>query len=118
MLRINVIKAIGVYAGAVIICLFLLIFVMNLWKADLAIPFAYGRDTIFTGADSLFTGAVIKGIIDNGWYLHNSFVGMPTGLVMYDFPMADNFHFVLVKLISLFTHDYAKTLNLYLTPEP
>lgn len=102
----DTIKATGAYTGAIALCLLILTWVMKLWSADLKIPFGYG-------GDALLSGMVIKGIIDNGWYLHNNFIGMPMGLDMYDFPMADNFHFLLLKLISLIVSDYAMTLNLY-----
>lgn len=79
---------------------------MNLWKADLRVPFEYG-------GDALFHGMVIKGIIDNGWYLRNNFIGAPGGSEVFYFPMADNLHFLLIKLFSLFSSDYALIFNLY-----
>ncbi|MCL5019534.1 MAG: hypothetical protein M1426_03510, partial [Patescibacteria group bacterium] len=99
-------KAIGEYTGALILCMLILVWVMKLWNADLAVPFAYG-------GDALYVSMLIKGLIDNGGYLHNSFVGMPTGLDMHDFPFADSFQFLLMKLISFFVSDYAVILNLY-----
>jgi phosphoglycerol transferase len=79
---------------------------MKLWQADLRIPFAYN-------GDALFNSTLIKGIIDNGWLLHNHFVGMPAGLDMYDFPHSDNFHFLIIKLITLFTSNWAFGMNLF-----
>jgi phosphoglycerol transferase len=60
-------------------CILLLIFVMKLWNADLCVPFAYS-------GDGQLNGMCIKGIIDNGWFLSNKYIGMPTGLYMQDFP--------------------------------
>ncbi len=79
---------------------------MKLWQADLTIPFGYS-------GDALSTGSSIKALIENGWYYRNNFIGMPTGQLMYDFPGADNFHFLLIKVISLFTSDYASVLNFF-----
>ena len=79
---------------------------MKLWRADPRTPFEYG-------GDALFHGMVIKGIIDNGWYLRNNFIGMPGGAEVFYFPMADNLHFLLIKLFSIFSRDYALIFNFY-----
>ena len=94
MLANSRLRIIGEHAAAVALCVVLLVFVMNLWKANLRVPFEYG-------ADALFHGMVIKGIIDNGWYLRNNLIGAPGGAELFYFPMADNLHFLLIKLFSL-----------------
>lgn len=99
-------RKIGEYLLATVICLLALTSVMELWRANLRIPFTY------TG-DSLVYSTFIKGIVDNGWYFHNELVGAPTGLHMYDFPLPDNFHFLLLKFLSLFTSDHGLILNLF-----
>jgi len=106
MLPTSRLRTIGEYAGAVALCLVILTCVMKLWRADPRTPFEYG-------GDALFHGMVIKGIIDNGWYLRNNFIGMPGGSEVFYFPMADNLHFLLIKLFSLFTSDYALIFNFY-----
>jgi hypothetical protein len=97
---------IGQYAVAGLLSLLAVTWVMKLWKADLRIPFAYAGDAVVYST-------FIKGIVDNGWYYHNLFVGLPTGLHMYDFPLPDNFHFLTLKLISLFTSNHALILNIF-----
>lgn len=99
-------KAVGIYCLAVFSCLILLIWILKLWEADLKIPFGYSGDL-------LTNGMLVKGMIDNGWYLNNYFVGMPMGLHMQDYPMADNFHFMIMKIISLFSSNWVVTVNLY-----
>jgi phosphoglycerol transferase len=99
-------RTIGEYAVAVVLCLVIVTFVMKLWRANPRTPFEYG-------GDALFHGMVIKGIIDNGWYLRNNFIGMPGGGELFYFPMADNLHFILIKLFSLFSSDYALIFNFY-----
>ena len=79
---------------------------MQLWRADFRVPFAYF-------VDSLFYSIAAKGMIENGWWLHNPSLGAPAGLHYEAYPAIDNFHFVLVKLISLFTSDHALVLNLF-----
>jgi phosphoglycerol transferase len=87
-------------------CILLLIFVMKLWSADLCVPFAYS-------GDGQLNGMCIKGIIDNGWFLSNKYIGMPTGLYMQDFPFPNNLDCGLIKLISYFTKSYGLTLNIF-----
>jgi len=80
---------------------------MRLWRRDLGIPFYEFR------ADVLLYSFLIKGLLDNGWYLHNPFVGMPAGLNLHEYPMANNLHYALIKIMSFWTSDYAVILNLY-----
>jgi hypothetical protein len=94
------------YALSAVLCISILICVLRLWEADLRVPFSYD-------GDGLFYGMIIKAIIDNGWYLHNPFLGMPMGLDMYDFPLADSIHLLVIKVISWFIQDYALVLNGY-----
>jgi phosphoglycerol transferase len=59
----------------------------------MAIPFSY------SGGDEILHGTLTKGVMDNGWYLHNRYLRMPAGLNLYDFPVGDNFHLIWMKLI-------------------
>lgn len=79
---------------------------MKLWNVDLRVPFAYS-------GDGQLNGICVKGIIDNGWYLYNKYVGMPTGLYMQDFPFPNNLDCGLIKLISYFTKSYGLTMNIF-----
>jgi hypothetical protein len=79
---------------------------MQLWRADFRIPFAYF-------GDALLYSVATKGAIEEGWWLHNDFLGAPAGLKYEAYPAIENFHFLLIKLISIFTSDYALTLNLF-----
>ena len=101
-------KACIAYSGTIILCLALLVLVMKLWKASLAVPFGY-----LPGGDALCYSIFVKGLIDNGWYWQNHFLGMPTGLDLYDFPLSDGIHFLFIKFLSLFSTNYAVVLNLY-----
>jgi phosphoglycerol transferase len=108
----NVLNSIGkkpatVYVAAIALCLLTLTWVMQLWRADLTVPF------ILWGGDELFYSLLIKGGIDNGWYLHNRFVGMPTGLDLHDYPSADAVHLLAIRLLSYGTSNWALILNLY-----
>jgi phosphoglycerol transferase len=92
------------YTSALIMTLLILMWVMRLWQADLRIPFTY------TG-DELAISTFVKGMIDNGWFLHNSFIGMPFGLDRNDYPMSDTLNILLLKIVSLFLPNWALTLT-------
>lgn len=94
------------YLAAVILCLVFLYWVMQLWDAALDIPFIYSGDAIFHEA-------LIKGIIDNGWYINNPFIGMPGGGNLYDYPVSGNLEFLIIKLISLFNPNWAWVVNVF-----
>ncbi len=78
-------KALAAYVGSTILSLLILALVMQLWRADMTIPFSYG------GGDEILHGTLTKGVMDNRWYLHNRFVGMPTGLILTRFPRGGQF---------------------------
>lgn len=79
---------------------------LRLGRADLRVPLAYKND-------GLVSAMYVKAVVDNGWYLHNPFLGAPAGLDLADFPMSDSLHFLLVKLLALFTEDHVLIFNGY-----
>lgn len=99
-------KPIYIYASVVAFSFLFMFYSLKLWKADLNIPFAY------TG-DAILSSEIIKGIIDNGWYLNNYYTGAPFGQEFYDFPLSDGLFMAIYKIISLFTSDYAIAFNLF-----
>lgn len=94
------------YIALVILCCFFLVWIMRLWQADLTIPFVYNGDALSTGAN-------IKGMIDNGWYYSNHFIGAPFGFAMYDLPGSGISDVLVLKPISLIFPNWAVTLNIY-----
>ena len=96
----------GQYALVVVLCCLILTWTMKLWRADFKVPFMYF-------VDSLFYSVAIKGAMEQGWWLHNSSLGAPEGLHYEAYPAIENFQFVVIKLISLFTSNHAKVLNLF-----
>jgi hypothetical protein len=100
-------KAAAVYVMAVVLCLLTLVWALKLWQADLRVPFTYY-------SEANFNSLLIKTILDFGWHLSNPAMAMPSGLDLRDVPMADNnFLFLLIKLIGLFTKDYPLVINLF-----
>ncbi|MCA9232966.1 MAG: hypothetical protein KDA57_20135 [Planctomycetales bacterium] len=63
--------------------------------------------------DGLYYGLLAKGILDNGWYLHNPYLGAPFGLDMGLFPMADDTHFAMLWLIGKLAGDFGSTLTTF-----
>ena len=99
-------KTLGQYALTIFLTLLILMWVMKLWRADLNVPFAYF-------GDSLLYSIAAKGTIEYGWWLHNPSLGAPAQLNYEAYPAMDNFHFALMKLISVFTSDHAVVINLF-----
>jgi len=94
------------YGVTTALCLSIMFFTLNLWAADLRIPFAYH-------GDALSASALIKGVTENGWYLTNPMVGAPSGGDLRDYPFSESLHWLTIKLISAFSHDFAVTVNLF-----
>lgn len=94
------------YLTALVLCLWILERLLKLRRGDLAIPFLYE-------GDGMFYSMVIKAIITNGWYLNNNMLGAPHGMELHDFPQPDNFSYLLIKLMGLFTSNYALVFNLF-----
>lgn len=79
---------------------------LQLWKADLAIPFQYG-------GDMLFTSAFVKGLVEQGSFVHNSAIGAPGTGTLLDFPTTDAAHLLLVRLFGWLTGSWATAINIY-----
>ncbi|RAV13791.1 hypothetical protein DQG23_32420 [Paenibacillus contaminans] len=95
------------YVTGTLICAVVMYYVLKLQQFQLRIPYVYN-------GDGLSTGLVIKGMVDNGWINVNEYVGAPSRLEMYDYPLGgDNLHYLMMKFISLFSSDYAVVMNLY-----
>jgi phosphoglycerol transferase len=99
-------RAIVQYTAAVFLSGVVLACVYDLGRADINQPFRYEGDSIFG-----FT--LMKGLIENGWYLTNPAIGAPDGCHMHDFPMADSLHFLWLKLLAFATQSYVAAHNLY-----
>jgi len=100
------VRSLREYAVPAVLSLVIVFLFLSLWKADLHVPFCYE-------ADGLQHAAIVKGMIDNGWYWRNPFLGAPDGLQLYDFPVVDTLSIVLMKGISLASSDYGIVLNLF-----
>ncbi len=97
------------YITAIILCSLIVFFVMNLGRADMNIPFMYDGDGLNAQA------VIFKGIIDNGWYVTNNFLGAPYGSKEYDFMVCQNLnlHCFFIKFCSFFSKSYGFLMNIY-----
>ena len=94
------------YLFALIVCLLMVELLLKPHRVDPPTHFLYV-------GDGLYHSMLIKAIITNGWYLTNPRLGAPHGQELYDFPYNDNLSFLLIKLMGLFTSNYATVFNLY-----
>ncbi|MGH3079809.1 MAG: hypothetical protein ACRDNH_01555 [Gaiellaceae bacterium] len=82
--------------------------VLELWNADLRVPFTYTGD----GTLNLF---FVKNVLENAWYFENSRVGAPSGLELYDYPVinGETLNLLLFRVLGIGTGDPALVLNLF-----
>jgi phosphoglycerol transferase len=89
-----------------VLSLLLMCFVLKLWRADLRVPMHYN-------GDALLHAMFIRGIIDNGWFWQNPYLGAPGGLKLYDFPAVDTSAAILLFLLSIFSSNAIIVLNIF-----
>lgn len=94
------------YSAAALLPAIAIASVMRLWRTGLDVPFVYS-------ADSLLTGAVVKGILRNGWWLENASLGAPGTMNMFGMPGADSLFYLEIRLLGLFSNDWAVVINIF-----
>src|SRR5437016_3168687 len=98
----------SVYATAFTLPQAFLFWIFRLKHAHLSVPLEYWR-----GGDALFASALVKGLLENGWYLQNPRLGMPFGASFYDYPLPHILHFIAMRILGSFLHSYGLVLNIY-----
>ncbi|MDR1998868.1 MAG: hypothetical protein LBQ06_02855 [Frankiaceae bacterium] len=63
--------------------------------------------------DALSVGAQFKAVLEQGWYYWNPALGAPGGQQYRDYPMADNLHLIVARMLGLATDQWAVALNAY-----
>ena len=95
----------ALYLGTILLGMLIVGSLFDLRKSVRGFPYDYLGDT-------LFYHLMVKGVIDHGWYLTNPSLGAPGVLDMRDVPSSDNnFHMLLIKLLSLRSKHYPGVLN-------
>ena len=79
---------------------------MQLWLANLAIPFFYSGDAVSSAAH-------VKATVQWGWYENQPDLGAPAGQVYHDYPFGDNLPLMFAKVAGWFTSSWPVVFNLY-----
>ncbi len=95
-----------IYALAALLAFGAAAWALQLWQADLFVPFDYE-------GDGLLNIMIVKTIIEKGWYLQTDALGAPAGMMLYDYPAGDNLVCAMIKGMSLFTSDPVLLTNLF-----
>jgi phosphoglycerol transferase len=106
MLTVRQWRNVLLYAAAAALGLGAAAWALNLWHADLRVPFVYE-------GDALLNLMIVKNIIENGWYLHTDALGAPAGMMLYDFAVGDNLVCAMIKGMSFFISDPVLLTNLF-----
>ena len=100
-------EAVG-YLAAGLLCCAALIWLLQLWRADVRVPLQYGY-----ASDLLFDCMLAKDVVDNGWLLDNPRLGAPGEQDLRDFPMPELVTSLSMKIMSRFTSSWGALVNLY-----
>jgi hypothetical protein len=95
-----------VYVCTAVVSAVTTFFSLQLWRADLRVPFWYWGDAVAVAAH-------FKTVIQTGWYEYQPLLGAPAGQVYHDFPTADNLNFAAAHVLGWFTADFAVAMNVY-----
>ncbi|MEO7013311.1 MAG: hypothetical protein ABI127_03310 [Dokdonella sp.] len=66
-----------------------------------------------TGGDATSAQYVFKAVLEHGTYTRNPDVGAPFGATMYDYPIPEPTHFLLIRLLGLFSKDPFLAFNVF-----
>jgi hypothetical protein len=94
------------YPLTVALCLGALVWALRLRDADVHVPFTYRND-------ALGVLALLKGHIENGWYLFNDRLGAPGVYDLRDYPITDLLLLLLLKGLGWIRPDPAAVYNLF-----
>jgi phosphoglycerol transferase len=94
------------YPVALVLCLAALAWSLRLDEADLDVPFAYTQD-------SLGVLALIKGQIDQRWFLVNDRLGAPGVYDLRDYPVTDVLPLALFKVLGWLRPTPGAVFNLF-----
>lgn len=64
-------------------------------------------------SDALSVSALIKTILETGWYLHNNALAAPGVYDLTQYPFVDLINLLFIKLLTLFSHNYIIILNIF-----
>lgn len=101
-------------ALAAALSLVIAVWVLKLWRVDLAVPFGYYGDVNLQHL-------LVKSVLERGWYFENPALGAPDGVNLYDYPVlnGDTLNVVVLSILGLLGLGSAAAMNvLYLASFP
>jgi phosphoglycerol transferase len=87
------VKKLTPYAIAVALCAIALSVVLELWRADLRVPF-------LNLGDAISAQAFVKTLLDKGEYYQTDQAGAPFGMDLRDFPLPETLTFTELRVLS------------------
>ena len=87
-------------------CVALAMYVFGISPANLDVPLLSAGD----GGSAQF---IMKTVLEHGWYTQNPDVGAPFEATMYDYPIPEPTHLVLIRALGVFGNDPALVFNLF-----
>ncbi|HET8651159.1 MAG TPA: hypothetical protein VFM13_01150 [Gaiellaceae bacterium] len=101
-------REVGFAAAAALLGSLGAVLFLELWDADLRVPFAYS-------GDATLNLTLIRSVMERGWFYDNPRLGAPDGQHLYDYPVlsGDSLHVAFFWLAGLFTDDAALVMNLF-----
>lgn len=92
-------------AGAIALAYALISY--QIWDTRFDVP-------IEDGYDGRGSAALIKGVLENGWWLHNPYLGAPFGQNVHDFPASgESLQYATLKVLGWVLPGYAQVMNTY-----
>ena len=95
----------------------LLVPVLELWDADLGVPFSSVYDppgAYVYSPDAPFYQMLAKGGVDDLWFLSNDHLGWPLGQPLHDLPHSlDNLNLLGLKVLGVVSGDVGTTVNVF-----
>ena len=88
------------------LCVAIAACVFGVTPSNLAVPLLSTGD----GGAAQF---IIKTVLEHGWYTQNPDVGAPFGTTMYDFPIPEPTHLLLIRTLGIFGRDPFLVFNLF-----
>jgi phosphoglycerol transferase len=99
-------KTIVSYVLQAVVSIGIIFYALNLWKYNIKVPFNYWGDTIYQLL-------AIKSIIQNGWTFDIPQLSAPYSLSLVSFPVNASSDWLIIKFLSLFTHEPGLILNIF-----
>jgi phosphoglycerol transferase len=97
----------AVYLAAAVLSLLAADRILRLDLADAHVPFGYGGDALVHAME-------VKATVDHGRYMEVPELGAPGVLRLHDHPpQFDSLHLAIVRLMAMFSHDWAAVFNAY-----